>query len=178
MNVQAIYEGSDGEATKKLYAKLETLGAIGIIALNLFRACKASERAKKYRRRYKGAAYDKKNWSLKLLSDALASYTPRGIAYGIRWGWKEDPTQEFHKWVLYVDLPTGQVSFHAAAPLAKLRYHGEWDGQHISARRIVAYVDHVLNGTTPVLHIDIGAGNITDAQSKQISEHLQQTALF
>lgn len=170
--VREIYDGSDGEATRGLYDKLAELGNRGVVALNLFRASKASQRAKVYRRRYKGEAYEKKNWSLKLLCDALLGLEkpweqsgcstpgcgyPDGkpcigcglvISHGIfMWGWKEDPTQEFHKWVLYVDLPTGQVSFHSAVPLSPERYPSEWDGQHVSRERIVAYVDHVLNGT-------------------------------
>jgi hypothetical protein len=150
VNVTEIYAGSNGEATKQLYAELEKLGPKGIVALNLFRACKASERAKKYRSRYKGLAYEKKNWSIGLLCAALVEHP------GLTWGWKKDPAQEFHCWVLYVELPTGQVSFHASAPigqptcagLAVRHYPGEWDGQHLSAARIVAYVQHVLDGTT------------------------------
>src|ERR1700676_464322 len=58
--ILSIYAGSNGDATKALYASLEKRGPVGLIALNLFRACKASERAKIYRgRSYKGAAYDK-----------------------------------------------------------------------------------------------------------------------
>jgi hypothetical protein len=36
--------------------------------------------------------------------------------------------QEFHQWVLYVDLPTGQVSFHTAARGVGPDYPGKWDG--------------------------------------------------
>lgn len=182
--VLEIYEGSDGAATKELYDELTKLGSIGVVALNLFRACKASHRAKVYRRKWKGEAYGKKNWSLSNLCEALIKleglpanarklptesidYWRRWErsnqklrkffvsdrpfqeppAFATTWGWKEDAAQEYHKWVLYVDLPTGQVSFHAASPLSEHRYAGEWDGQHCSARRITAYVDHVLNGT-------------------------------
>ena len=196
-----IFHGSDGEATKLLYAELEKRGPIGTIALNLFRAQKASSRAKVYRRRFKGVAYDKKNWSLQNLCDALTKHadfqrncsTP-GCGYPdgkpcigcgfvvshriMSWGWKEDPAAEYHRWVLYVDLPTGQVSFHSATRLTLRSYHNEWDGQHVSAERIIRYVDHVLTGNPPVRYIDIGAGNITDKQRDEITEHLKQTSLF
>jgi hypothetical protein len=67
-----IYAGSDGEATKRLYAELEALGLVGVIAMNLFRACKASARAKVYRGGgYRGMAYDKKQWSIGQLVEAL-----------------------------------------------------------------------------------------------------------
>lgn len=145
-SVAEIYAGSDGLATKDLYAKLEALGPMGVIAVNIFRACKASERAKRYRGgnshgRFKAQAYEKKNWSLRQLCDALAKSD-------LIWGWKEDPTQEFHKWMLYINLPTGQVSFHAASQLTPERYYGEWDGAHASAKRIIAFADGVLNGGT------------------------------
>lgn len=175
-SVAEIYAGSDGAATIGLYARLEAIGPMGVIAVNLFRACKASERAKVYRGgnahgRFKAQAYEKKEWSLELLVEGLTRYcsfqsncsTP-GCGYPdgkpcigcgfipdnriVGWGWKEDPGQEFHKWVLYIDLPTGQVSFHAAKALTCGLYHGEWDGQHLSAQRIIAFADGVLNGGT------------------------------
>lgn len=37
MTALEVYEGSNGDATKALYAKLETFGPIGVIAMNLFR---------------------------------------------------------------------------------------------------------------------------------------------
>lgn len=142
INVRQIYEGSDGEATKALYAALEKLGPIGLVALNLFRCHKSSSRAKVYRRRaHKHASYDKKNWSLGELCNALINHG------GFVWGWQEDPTQEFHKWVLYVELPTGQVSFHARLPYTGHRYAGEWDGRKVSGERIIRFVESVLNGT-------------------------------
>ena len=49
MNIHAIYEGSNGDATRALYEHLQTLGPAGVIALNLFRAQKCSTRAKLYR---------------------------------------------------------------------------------------------------------------------------------
>lgn len=185
MNVREIFHGSDGEATKLLYAELEKRGPIGTIALNLFRAQKASTRAKVYRRKFKGAAYDKKNWSLRNLCDALikaealpmnarelsaesidhwrdwaegnrkirtcfVSDPPMKEPVALVWGWKADPAAEYHRSVLYVELPTGQVSFHSATPLTNHRYHGEWDGQHVSAERIIRYVDHVLTGNPPM----------------------------
>lgn len=148
MNPYEIYVGSNGDATKALYAKLETLGVMGLIAMNLFRACKCSERAKKYSRRYKGEAYDRKNWSMGLLVGALLDPC-HSKNHSIVWGWKEDPMQEFHKWVLYIELPTGQVSFHAAARGRGPDYTGKWDGiREASAQRIIRFVETVLNDRT------------------------------
>jgi hypothetical protein len=155
MNVAAVYAGSDAEATKALYARLEERGPLGLIAVNLLRAHKASTRAKVYRGgvrgrgSFKSLAYKKKEWSLRQLCEVLCESA-------IVSGWKEDPAQEFHRWVLYVDLPTGQVSFHSAAPI-KLpaldggyrMYSGEWDGQHLSGERIIRFAQTLLDGCTP-----------------------------
>ena len=143
MNVHEIYAGSNGEATRALYARLETLGPAGIIALNLFRAQKCSARAKLYRRSaHKREAYGRKTWSLQNLCAALEKHA---AALEITWGWKEDPGQEFHCWVLYVVLPGGQVSFHNAAPIGDQRFAGEWDGSRDSAGRIVLYTTSLID---------------------------------
>ena len=148
MTVAAIYNGSDGAATRALYARLQALcGPAGVIAMNLFRAQKASARAKVYRGGVRGRgsfrdmAYEKKNWSLQNLCAAL---TEHAAGLGIAWGWREDPKQAFHSWVLYVELPTGQVSFHAAARGQGPDYPRDWDGcKDASAGRIVAWVESV-----------------------------------
>ncbi|MFB3828940.1 MAG: hypothetical protein ACE15B_19395 [Bryobacteraceae bacterium] len=71
-----------------------------------------------------------------------------GAALGITYGWKEDPAQPFHSWVLYVDLPPGQVSFHTAQRLTGPDYAGDWDGQHFSANRIIAFCNEILSRPT------------------------------
>lgn len=148
MTVLETYCGSDGEATKALYARLEAVGPAGIIALNLFRAQKCSSRAKEYRRRgHKSDAYDRKSWSLFNLCRELTFHADN---YKMKWGWKKDPEQAMHCWVLYVELPTGQVSFHAAGRGMGPDYPFPWDGTHISAERIVRWCGIVLN--EPVAH--------------------------
>ena len=138
--ILAVYDGSDGEATSALYRRLEALGPAGVIAMNIFRAHKSSARAKLYSRRYKGAAYGKKDYSLGLLCSALGRHAE---ALGIRWGWAVDAKQEVHKHVLYVDLPTGQVSFHTEHRLEGPDYTGEWDGAPV---RIARYAAGLLDG--------------------------------
>jgi hypothetical protein len=137
----ATYQGSNGDATKALYGRLEALGPVGTIALNLFRAAKCSERAKEYSRRFKGEAYGRKQWSLGNLDAAL---TQHAQALGITWGWKRDPAQALHCWVLYVDIPTGQVSFHTAARSSQKEYAGEWSGLGGGPFRIVNWCDRLL----------------------------------
>lgn len=142
--VMTTYRGSDGTRTRELYAELEKHGPAGRVAMNLFRACKCSERAKSYRgRRYKDAAYGRKQWSLGLLCDELVASAD---ALGIAWGWKLDPDQAYHNQVLYVDLPTfGQVSFHTAERLKGPDYPGEWCGEHgASPQRVCSFAALVL----------------------------------
>lgn len=103
----------------------------GHVAVNLFRACKASERAKVYRGgqrgngSYRGMAYDRKQWAMDNLCRALGEHA--GIL-GISWGWGTDDKQPMHRDVLYVDLPTGQVSFHTAGRGKGPDYLHQWDG--------------------------------------------------
>ena len=147
MNALEIYAGSNGDATKAMYAELETRGPVGVIALNLFRAQKCSARAKVYKgRRFKDDAYGRKNWSMGLLCRALKEHSD---SLGFAWGWKRDEAKDFHNWVLYIDIPTGQVSFHAELPLSGIaeyqKYSGEWDKTHDSASRIIRFVQDVLD---------------------------------
>lgn len=155
-NVLGIYVGSDGDATKALYADLEQLGPAGVVAINLFRACKASERAKVYRSgargrgSYRAMAYDKKQWSMEQLCRALAAWTKNPVL----WGWGIDRRLKGrgapHYHVLYVDLPTGQVSFHTADRCSGPDYAGEWDGTvKQSPARICRWIDHLFNPGSP-----------------------------
>lgn len=142
--VMLTYMGSDAGATRELYGELAERGPMGELAVNLMRACKKSERAKVYRgSRFRGASYDGKQWAMGEVCRVLTEH-PELVS---RWGWAEDSAQEFHNQVLYVDLPTGQVSFHTAARGAGPDYPGEWDRQqHQSARRVCAFAARVLSG--------------------------------
>jgi hypothetical protein len=130
--VLSIYEASDGEATKALYENLSAFGPAGEVAKNLFRAQKASARAKVYRGGERGRgsfrsmAYDRKGWALDNLCAVLVEHGP---ALKLGWGWGEDSAQAVHRHVLYVDLPNGQVSFHAGLRGVGPDYRRRWDGQ-------------------------------------------------
>jgi len=147
-----VYRGSDGNATVALYQRLEALGPAGTVAVNLFRAQKASERAKVYRGRergrgsYRAMAYDKKQWSLDNLAAALAAHA---ATLGIAWGWGIDEEQPVHRHVLYVELPTGQVSFHTDERGAGPDHPRGWDGvPRQSADRILRWISRLLDATT------------------------------
>lgn len=153
--VYAVFNGSSGELTKALYARLEAIGPAGSIATNLFRAAKCSTRAKTYRRGpgHITEAYERKQWSLENLVALLTAQDAGcGIASGSGWGWKEDPEEPHAKWVLYVELPNlgplgGQVSFHTPVRGAGPDFAGDWDrliGR--SAARICQHCANVLSG--------------------------------
>lgn len=150
MNAFDVFEKSDGELTKKYYAKLETLGPVGVVAVNLFRAQKCSTRAKVYRggRRgvgsFRSLAYARKGWAMKNLCHVLVEHGP---ALGIRFGWKRDAETLLHgddSWILYVDLPQGQVSFHSPTRYEGPEYQGDWDKVRASCERVLAFCDDVF----------------------------------
>ncbi len=125
VDIAIVYNGSNGDATKALYAKLEKVGPLGVVAMNLFRALKASSRAKVYRGRgYRDAAYDKKAWSMDNLCRVLVAQEDLGIEFG--WG-RDEKAVGFEN-VLYVDIPTGQMSFHTDRRGDGPDYPGAWDG--------------------------------------------------
>lgn len=136
MTAIEVYKGSVGSTTQAFYAELQKRGAIGALAVNLFRASKTSERAKVYRgRTYRGLSYDRKNWSLENICKLLAEH---GDDMGIRWGWKRDPNTPGYEWVLYVDIPDfGQCSYHSAVRLCPQNYTGEWDGKKGATVQVV-----------------------------------------
>jgi len=144
LNASFVFHQQDGEVTKQYYAEMNSRGVSGQIAVALFRAQKRSSRAKDYRRgKYRRAAYDVKQWSMSELCRLLALH---GKALGIRWGWKQDPKTVFGEepsWVLYRELPNGQVSFHSQDRGAGPEYSGDWDGKQLSKERIIAFCDSV-----------------------------------
>lgn len=136
-----VYTASDAEATRELYAELMEHGSAGELAVNLLRASKKSERAKVYRgQRYRSASYDGKQWAMGEICRVLTAHPELA-----RWGWGVDEKQSFHNQVLYIDLPTGQVSFHTAARGPGPDYPGKWDGApNRSASRICGYAAQIL----------------------------------
>lgn len=144
MNVQDVYRGSDADQTRLLYARLEAIGPVGIVAQNLFRAVKCSGRAKIYRRRvHSRQAYDRKQWSLGNVCGALMEHAE---ALGIAWGWGKDTATVGYPWVLYVEIPSGQCSFHSPSRGEGPDYAGQWDGQREASHdRIVRWTQAVLD---------------------------------
>ncbi|MGJ5000550.1 hypothetical protein ACQR10_04450 [Bradyrhizobium sp. HKCCYLRH2060] len=145
--IRRIYDGSDGDATRMLYRDLERLGPMGVIALNLLRACKCSERAKTYRKGpgYRTEAYRRKDWSIGNLAAALAG----DVDHGLVWGWGVDGELQArldpHHHILYVELPTGQVSFHTGTRHAGPDFAGAWDGaRDVAADRICLFAAEVF----------------------------------
>ena len=146
--VLRVYEGSDGNATTTLYKSLESFGPAGFVALNLFRANKCSQRAKVYRgRRFKDSAYDRKQWSMNNLCGALGEHA---TSLGIVWGWGQDTEQVYHNWVLYVEIPTGQVSFHTDHRGSGPDYPKPWDGiRNVSPQRVCMWIAQLYAAEAP-----------------------------
>lgn len=141
MRAKEVFNGTDGEATKAYYTLLNARGFYGQLGVALFRAQKRSQAAKRYgRSKFKGMAYDVKNWSLGEVCRILLSQE-----HDIVWGWKRDPSTPGYEWVIYVDLPfAGQCSFHNSERLAGPDYPSVWDGDRLSAERIIQFCDSVM----------------------------------
>jgi len=167
-----VFEQQDGEVTKAYYAAMNERGIPGQLAVALFRAQKRSTAAKRYRNKFSRDAYDVKNWSLSEVC-RICSLAPSLF----EWGWKEDPKTRGFKWVLYVVLPQGQVSFHSASRLNGPDFAGEWDGQHLSKERILAFCDSI--GDHPIENVNIQPreqtppSNPWDRMRQQIGEQKQ-----
>lgn len=147
---RAVYDGSNGGATRSYCTRMEQKGQLGRIAAQLFRVQKASSRAKVYRggiqccngRRdsYRDLAYQRKNECIAKMCDVLDA-----DSCGLIWGWGVDPKQSRATYVLYVDLPQGQVSFHATRKYVGPDYTGKWGGSRESESRIITFCDGVMN---------------------------------
>lgn len=153
MNVHDTYFASDADATVALYKRLEAVGPRGIVAMNLLRACKASERAKKYRGgnssgSYRRQAYAKKEWSIAQLIGALRA---NADAVGISWGWGYDAGAINFEHVVFIELPEfGQVSFHMQQRLGGEDHSKPWDGiKGLGASRIIRFACAVLGDRQP-----------------------------
>ena len=145
MKAADVFYQNDGKVTTAYYQDLASRGPLGRIAVALFRTQKRSSRAKDYRRgKYRRAAYDVKTWSMQELCKELIE---NGAAFGITFGWKLDPNVVFGEdpsWVLYVNLPEGQVSFHNPNRGTGPDYTSEWDGvRGASESRIIRFCDSV-----------------------------------
>ncbi len=144
-----VYYGSNGGKTKSFCSKLDKQGPLGRIAAALFRAQKASSRAKVYRGgvkcdggfrlSYRDLAYDRKDEVVNTLSEILAA-----DACGLTWGWKLDEKNPSAPNVIYVNLPQGQVSFHSVQRHRGPDYHGDWDGEGKSEQRILAFCNSLM----------------------------------
>lgn len=62
---------------------------------------------------------------------------------GIRFGWKREEGVD-PPWVVYFDLPTGQVSFHSPVRGEGPEYPEEWDGRRASTRRIKELIGRLV----------------------------------
>lgn len=168
--ILAVYQASSPEETKALYNRLNVRGPIGVIATNLLRACKNSERAKKYRGgnrdgSFRKQAYDRKQWSIENLDRELRMHAE---TVGVVWGWATDEKQDRHAQLLYVELPTGQVSFHTETRGMGPDFPGKWDEvRGAGPTRICRFAEMVLALPAPAVDTRF---NITAAAARLPAE--------
>lgn len=146
LSARSVFELNHPEKTKEFYAKISESGGIGFIAVALYRVQKYSMMAKTFPYRGKKGkrfiSYAKKNYRIESLVETLIKYPDAGVTFG----WGIDNKKSKNKWVLYVDLPNGQVSFHT--PIGRLAgpdYAAGWCGViGASERRIFELCDKLL----------------------------------
>jgi hypothetical protein len=147
----SVFHGSHSGRTRKYLSHLETQGQPGKIAAALFRAQKASTRAKAYTggivrsdggfSSFRSLSYDKKSQALRNLCSLLYEDSA-----GIQWGWGRDEEKPIAPHVLHVDLPTGRVRFHSHERFAGPDYLGNLDGDRASEERVIAFCDSFAVG--------------------------------
>lgn len=135
----SVFSGSCAAVTRTYLAELTKCGLLGRIAAELFRAQKSSTRAKRYRGGYKELAYGRKGGCL----EKLCTYLQEDNC-GIGWGWGNDPSESYAPHVLYVDLPTGQASFHSPVRFCGPDYPGEWDTGSDSLESVVGFCNQIM----------------------------------
>jgi len=136
-SVRTAYHGSNATATKRLYSRLKGKGIDGEVAAALLRVQKSSSRAKKYRGDCKEHSYHRKAECLVKLCETLSRAN-------FMWGWAEDTGSVNPRHVLYVELPDGQVSFHAIMRGEGPDFSAPWDGQHSSEERILQFAERMI----------------------------------
>lgn len=146
--VHRAYYGSDPALTRKIYDRLrKSAGQVGELAALLLSAQKTSDRAKVYKNAdHRRQSYSTKRKSMTAIANHLMLYAE--VVGIVSWGWKIDPSMEDGemKWVLYVDLPNGQVSWHSPERFEGPDYPHEWDGSKESKNRIIEFAQSVLDG--------------------------------
>ena len=150
VSASKVYHGSDGGVTRSFCCRLKKCGHVGQLAAALFMAQKYSSRAKTYqdgidlpdgrKASFTDLTYQKKNKHLEALCRLLST-----DSCGFAWGWGKNPRQRYASYVLYVELPQGQVSFHSPTRIPGPEFPGVWDGQHANAERVIAFCDALMD---------------------------------
>jgi len=144
----SVFRQNDGKVTTAYYIEMNAKGLLGQLSVALFRAQKRSIAAKTYRgRRFTRAAYEVKNWSISEIVRILCLMDKTHDVSSLTWGWGYDAKAIHFEHVLYVTLPTGQISFHSDERLEGPDYPGEWDGQKMSRERILTFCDSIDDDT-------------------------------
>ena len=140
------YHESDASRTKRLLRALTATGQLGRIASDLFRAQKSSARARSIEAVSTGDPRIP-SWPTGARARCWPLFAKRWSRMPRVWSGAGARTLPgiFARWVLYVELPTGQVSFHSPDRLDGPVYPGAWDGMRdASAGRILRLCDQIL----------------------------------
>ena len=165
------------------------LGAtpLGRLLIALRTAQEASQRAKsraadglRYREYHDGSEYRWSNYRRSRQARendyeekraAVADAVGMARAAGINFGWRRDGSRI--PWVVYFDLPTGQVSFHIEDRGEGPDYDKPWDGvQNASGTRITAAITELVQPRTKA------AATIVTTDGKSTSRRIGSSCMI
>lgn len=133
-----VFKKRDGNATVALCVELSKRGLLGAAAVCLYQAQYSSARAKTYRRSSRSNSYERKNIALMRM--------PRWLSRAdIAYGWGYDATSINFEHVLYVELATGQCSFHSSERGDGPEFRGRWNPEVDSMTSVFRFCDQVLS---------------------------------
>ncbi len=143
--VEQTHRTCEVEITSGVYQALQAHGTLGYVALNLFRASQCNLDVKQTTgRRLSREAYERKIWSISLLAETLKQHADK---LHLQWGWSVDEAEPRFKHILFVELPTGQVSFNTDKRSLGPKLKANLDGQKgQSGVRICEFVTQILTG--------------------------------
>lgn len=168
MSLQAInpFQTTDGDEVIDYCTALCERGLIGGLAVCLFRTQNNSSRAKR-NHRSRSSRYENKNGQILTLCRFLERFA-EGLA--VDWGWREDDQQAYHRQVLYVDTPEGQVSFHTADRLQGPDYEKPWCQKRPSEDRLLGLFAEILR-SEPTEFICVPFGKYAGLPCSLVPDH-------
>ena len=150
--VKAFY-GYDAMAIQDVKARLKAGGLKGELADLLFEAERTDLNAGVCRTTpaCSWTSRHRRKWDRWIRAlKALVSFLDRSASQlGIHWGWQEHENQTGPFWVVFIDLPTGQVFYSAPERLTDHQYEGSMEWSESNEIPIFEFCEEILAKARP-----------------------------